>query len=104
MVIATVSSLGGKDIKTYTTDLFNAWGVGRKGYNDGVVVLIAPIQHQARIAVGYGLEKVLTDRVCADIMRDTMIPHLKAGDAYGGIDAGVDALVRASGGKGPGAL
>ena len=93
MVVATVTSLGNQDIQTYTKDLFNAWGVGRKSYNDGVVVLIAPTQHQARITVGSGIESVLTDSVCADIMRDKMIPKLKTGNYYEGVDAGVDALI-----------
>src|SRR6476659_7177855 len=55
MVVVTVNSLGGRDVADYTRDLANAWGIGRKGYDDGVVVLVAPNERKVRIAVGDGL-------------------------------------------------
>ena len=93
MVIVTVPSLGGQDIAAYTRGLANRWGIGRKGYNDGVVVLVAPNEQRVRIAVGIGLEKVLTHEVCQRIIDNSMLPRFRAGDLTGGIEAGTDALI-----------
>lgn len=93
MVVTTVPTLGGEDVGTFTTEFANTWGVGRKGYDDGVVLLIAPTERRARIAVGYGLQKELPDALCQQIMDQHIIPHFRTGDLAGGIEAGVDALV-----------
>ncbi|MEM9085776.1 MAG: TPM domain-containing protein [Pseudomonadota bacterium] len=95
VVVATVSSLGGREIKPYTTELANAWGIGRREVDDGVVVLIAPNERKVRIAVGYGLETTLTDQLCAEIIEDAMLPNFREGDYFSGIDAGIDALIAA---------
>jgi len=93
MVIVTVPSLGGEDVAKFTLKLANRWGIGRKGYNDGVVLLVAPSEHKVRIEVGRGLESILTNELCAQIMADKLLPRFKAGDMFGGIDAGTDALI-----------
>ncbi|MXP15816.1 TPM domain-containing protein [Altererythrobacter confluentis] len=93
MVIATVPTLGGQDIAEFTTDLANSWGIGRKDYDDGVVLLIAPNEQKARIAVGLGLERELTDALCQQIMDEKIIPQFRDGDLAGGIDAGADAII-----------
>ena len=93
LVVVTVSSLGGRDVANYTRDLSNAWGVGRKGYNDGIVLLVAPNERKARIAVGYGLETVLTEPVCRQIIDATMLPRFRHGDFTAGIEGGSDALM-----------
>lgn len=93
MVVATVPSLEGQDVAEFTVRLTNSWGIGRKGYNDGVVLLVAPKERKARIAVGHGLEKKLPDGLCQEIMDRRILPRFREGDLAGGIDAGVDALV-----------
>lgn len=93
MVIVTVASLGGAEIGAFTTSLGNDWGIGRKGHNDGIVLLVAPKEQLAQISVGYGLEAVLPDELCQGIMNERMIPRFRAGDLFGGVDAGVDALI-----------
>ena len=67
LVVVSVESLGGENIAHFTQDLGNAWGVGRAGHNDGVILLIAPNERQVRIAVGYGLEDRLPDAFCKQI-------------------------------------
>ena len=81
----TIKTLAGYPKEKYANELFNRWGVGKKGKNNGVLVLVAPNDRQAWIEVGYGLEGVLPDGLCGDIFRNTMRPYFKAGD----YDAGV---------------
>jgi uncharacterized protein len=68
MVVVTVKSLEGEEIKPFTTNLANSLGVGRRGYNDGVVLLVAPNERKMRIAVGLGLEVSLPDDLCQQII------------------------------------
>lgn len=93
LVVVTVPSLGGRDVADYTRDLANSWGIGRKGYNDGVVLLVAPTEHKVRIAVGYGLEKRLSDATCQQIIDQEVLPLFRKGDLPGGIEAGTNALI-----------
>ena len=93
VVVVTVPTLGGRDVADFTRDLANEWGIGRKGYNDGVVLLVAPNERKVRLAVGYGLEGKLTDNACQQIIEKTMLPRFRQGDVPGGIEAGTDALI-----------
>ena len=93
MVVATVPTLGGADVATFTKDLANKWGIGRKDYDDGVVLLVAPNERKVRIAVGYGLEKSLTPDLCKQIIDQQMLPRFREGDLAGGIEAGAKALI-----------
>ncbi len=93
MVVVTVPTLRGADIATFTRDLANRWRIGRKGHDDGVVLLVAPSEKRVRIAVGYGLEKTLTDAACKQIIDEQMLPSFREGDLPRGIAAGVDALI-----------
>ena len=93
MVVVTVPTLGGKDIAEFARDLGNSWGIGRKGYNDGVMLLVAPSERKVRLAVGYGLEKTLTHQVCLRIIDKKVLPRFREKDLAGGIEAGTDAVI-----------
>ena len=95
MVIVTLPSLGGRDVADVARDLGNRWGVGRKGLNDGVVLLVAPNERRARIAVGYGLEARLTNADAQRFMDDHIIPHFRERQLHAGIAAGTEALIAA---------
>jgi uncharacterized protein len=92
-IVVTLPSLGSEDIATFTRRLANRWGIGRKGVNDGVVLLVAPNEHKIRIAVGHGLERALPNAVCAAIIAQQILPHFKEGKMAEGIDAGVGAII-----------
>ncbi|NKJ41239.1 TPM domain-containing protein [Novosphingobium sp. SG720] len=92
MVVVTAPGLGGADIATFTRALGNAWGIGRKGVDDGVIVLVAPAERQARIAVGDGLRSALSDADCATIMQQHMVPQFRAGHYGAGVIAAVAAI------------
>ncbi|KAA9020897.1 TPM domain-containing protein [Sphingobium limneticum] len=95
MVIATTPSLGGRTIKAYGLDLANAWGVGSKARNDGLVLLVAPVERKVRIEVGYGLEAGMTNALCDEIIQRSIVPHFRTGDMPGGILTGTDAIISA---------
>lgn len=94
LVVATVKSLEGTDIDSYANALFNAWGLGEKQKNNGVLVLVAPGERKVRIEVGYGLEGTLNNALSESII-NVMAPRFKAGDYGGGIERGIDAIITA---------
>jgi uncharacterized protein len=97
VVVATLPSLGGRSIEEEGLALGRCWGVGRKGMDNGVVVLVAPAEKKVRVEVGYGLEGLLTDERAGAIIERDMLPRLKAGRVEAGIKEGVraiDALLR----------
>ncbi len=71
-----------------------SWKLGRKGVDDGVLLLIAKNDRKLKIEVGYGLEGVLPDAIAKRIIEDDIVPRFKQGDFYGGIRAGVDRIMR----------
>ena len=81
MDIVTIDSLDGQPIEGFATQLANLWGVGHKGTNRGLLILLSVKDRQYRISVGLGLESVLSDEE-ADRLGREMVPMLKKGD-YG---------------------
>lgn len=98
-VIVTVASLDGQKIEDYGIRLGRTWAVGRKGHDDGVILIVAPNERKVRIEVGRGLEKALTDPVCMRIIRDAILPRFQSGDMAGGIEAGAVAIIAQIGGQ-----
>jgi uncharacterized protein len=90
---------GGEPIEPWAVRAFEAWRVGRKGLDDGVVVFILAADRRVRIEVGYGVEDRLPDAVAARIIGDQMIPRLQAGDSDGAARAGVSGVLAAVGGE-----
>jgi uncharacterized protein len=88
LVVVTVPTLNGQDISRYSTALANKLGVGQADKDNGVLLVVAPNERQVRIAVGYGLEGLLTDRRAAGIVHD-MVPFFRAGHAPQAIEVGV---------------
>jgi len=78
---------------------FEAWGVGRKGLDDGLVLFLFARDRRVRIEVGYGLEDRVPDAVAFGVVNRILSPRLQAGDPDGAVDAAVDALITAIGGE-----
>jgi uncharacterized protein len=95
-VVATVNSLEGRPIEDYGYQLGRAWGIGQKGKDNGVILLVAPNEHKVRIEVGYGATTFITDAVSGLIIRATILPYFKQSppDYGGGIEAGADAIIK----------
>lgn len=92
-VVVTVTTLGGRDIANYATALGDRWGVGRKGVNDGVLLVVAPSERKVRIAVGSGLRKTLTDAQAKAIIEQVIIPAFRAKHFDQGIIKGADRIM-----------
>lgn len=93
--VVLVKSLGGDTVENYANSLFNDWGIGQKGKNNGVLFLAAIDDHEMRIEVGYGLEGALTDAQSYWIEQNEIVPAFKSGDYAGGVSAGLDKIIAA---------
>ncbi len=71
-------------------------GIGQKGKNNGILLLVAKADRKLRIEVGYGLEGILPDILAGRIIRNEIVPHFRTGDYYGGIEAGLNAIMLAT--------
>ena len=80
-------------IEQYGIRVSEAWKLGRKGIDDGVLLLVAKEDRTLRIEVGYGLEGVIPDAVAKRIISETIIPHFKNANYYNGIAMGVEQLI-----------
>lgn len=92
------TSTGGIPIEDWAARAFKAWKVGRKGLDDGLVLFVFTTDHTLRIEVGYGLEGQMPDVVASRIIRETIVPRLKGGDADGALGAGVERILKVVGG------
>ena len=97
IVVATVPDLQGHEIEDYGYQLGRTWLLGRKGVNDGAILLVAPSEHKVRIEVGYGLEPVLTDAMTSVILNRKVLPQFKAGHMEQGVVDGAEALIAQAG-------
>jgi uncharacterized protein len=92
-VIVTVPSLGGRPIAEYGVGLGRHWGIGHKGRDDGLLLIVAPAERKIRIEVGYGLERRVTDPFAGRVIREQALPSFRQGDFPRGIEAASDALI-----------
>lgn len=101
IVVVTVPSLGGNEVADYAVKLGRAWGVGGKEFSNGVVLLIStePGNRRLNISTGYGVEGALPDVTASHIINEEIVPKFKGNDYYGGIDSGVDAIIKATRGE-----
>ena len=91
-VVAVVPSIGNDDCFDFAHRLLNEWGVGKKGKNNGLVILLVTDQRCIQFYTGYGLEGDLPDAICKHIQTRDMIPYLKDGNWDAGMVAGVRAV------------
>jgi uncharacterized protein len=92
VAVITIKSLEGDSIEDYASRLFEKWGIGKKGVDNGVLFLVALDDHMMRIEVGYGLEPIITDGRAGRIRDNDVIPRFKNNDYEGGITAGVNSI------------
>ena len=90
-VVAVVPSIGQAECFDFCHELLNSWGVGKKGKDNGLVILLVTDQRCIQFYTGYGLEGVLPDAICKRIQVQAMIPYLKNGQWSEGMVAGIRA-------------
>ena len=88
-----------EDIAQFGIRVADAWKIGRAKVDDGVILIVAKDDHKLRLEVGYGLEGAIPDAIAKRVISETITPLFKAGDYYGGIDAGVTQLMKLIGGE-----
>lgn len=103
IVIAIVESLDGYDKASYAFGLAEKWGVGQKGKNNGILILVKPKTSNSRgevfIAPGYGLEGAVPDAIAKRIVEKEVVPNFKQGMYYTGLDIATDRIIELSRGE-----
>lgn len=99
VAVAILKSVGEYDINEYALELGRKWGVGTKGKDNGVMIVVALGDRKISIQTGYGVEGVLPDMYTRRIIDNEIKPHFKAGDYYKGLDAGTNAIISVTKGE-----
>lgn len=97
--IVIIQSVGVYDISDYAFQLGDKWGIGRKGKNNGALILVAKEDRKVFIATGYGLEGAIPDALAKRIVEKEIVPEFKAGNFYGGLDAATDTMIKLASGE-----
>ena len=95
IAVLLVPSIGNEAIEEFAGRVTDVWQLGRKGVDDGVLFLVAKQERKLRIHAGRGVQGTLTDALSKRIVADLVAPRFRTGDFAGGIDAGVDAIMKA---------
>jgi len=82
VVVVTMPTVGDSDVAIYATELYQNWGIGKKGEDKGVLILLALKERRIRIETGYGVEGILPDGLVGEILDQYSVPFLKK-DQYG---------------------
>jgi len=94
IAILIVPTTQPEDIAQFGIRVAEQWKIGRVKIDDGVILIVAKDDRTLRLEVGYGLEGAIPDAIAKRVIAETITPYFKAGDYYGGIDAGVQQLMR----------
>ena len=94
VAVLVVQSLGGEPLEEYSIKVAQTWKLGQKGKDNGILLLISRDDRKLRIEVGYGLEGTLTDLRSNEIIDQVIRPRFQQGDFDGGVEQGVDAIVK----------
>ena len=88
LCVVALESIGDVDCFDFSYELYQRWGLGKKGKNTGVLIVFVLSSHDIRIMTGTGIEGVLTDAQCAQVIREYMAPLFREGDYGGGLCRG----------------
>jgi uncharacterized protein len=95
IVVWIGQSIGAEPLDDFAVRTFKAWQLGRKGQDDGLLLIVLAKDRRMAIEVGYGLEGRVPDALARRVIDEVMAPRLRAGDADGALQAGVDAILSA---------
>jgi uncharacterized protein len=93
VTVVTVETIEPETVEGYAVRLFQKWGIGEKGKDNGILILVAEKERKTRIEVGYGLEGTIPDATASRIIRDLMLPAFREGNYDRGVDLAVQAVI-----------
>jgi uncharacterized protein len=94
IAVLMVPSTAPEDIESFGIRVAEQWQIGRKGVDDGLIVIVAKNDRTMRLEVGYGLEGVIPDAVAYRLINEYFIPRFREGDWIGGLTAGIDRIAQ----------
>ena len=95
IAVLTIPSLQGDNLEGFSLKVVEKWQIGKKGLDNGALLLISRDDRKLRIEVGYGLEGSLTDMVSGQIIRNVITPYFRSGDFDRGVSEGINAMIAA---------
>lgn len=102
VLVYIADTTGGVPLEDWAVRAVKAWGVGRKGMDDGLVLFIMARDRKLRIEVGYGLEPVMPDAIASRIVNEILMPAIRSGNNDAAVSSGVDSILSVlSGGAAP---
>jgi uncharacterized protein len=99
IAIVTLKSIGDYDISQVSLKILRDWGIGTKGKNNGILILVSVEDRKLRIETGSGMEGVVPDAIANDIINNIIKPNFREGHYYQGLDGAVDAVIKAAKGE-----
>lgn len=94
IAVVIIKSVGSYDIAQYGAGLGRNWGIGQKGKNNGILILVAMEDRKVTIQTGYGAEGAVPDAITSQVINNQIKPAFKRGDYYGGLDAATTSLMQ----------
>jgi uncharacterized protein len=98
LIVYIGQTTGDAPIDDWAVRAFQKWKVGRKSFDDGLVLFIMAADRKLRFEVGYGLEPTVPDAIASRVINDVIVPRIQAGDRDGAVSAGMDAVMTVIGG------
>jgi uncharacterized protein len=92
VAVLTIPTLSGEDLEGFSIRVAESWKIGKKGFDNGVILLVAVKDRRLRLEVGYGLEGVIPDAIAKRVTADYIVPYFRQQDYGGGIVAGIAAV------------
>ncbi|SZD71882.1 Domain of uncharacterised function (DUF477) [Candidatus Ornithobacterium hominis] len=99
IIIVLIKSLQGEDENQLAANWAHKWGIGQKGKDNGLIILVSQQERRISIQNGYGLEEFMTDAMSRRIIYNYIIPEFKQGNYYAGLDKGTEAIINILEGK-----
>lgn len=93
IAVLTVPSLSGESIEAFSLRVAKSWGMGRKGVNNGILVVLAPQERKVRIQLGLGFERYITNARAEEIIRTQMLPPFRQRKYAEGLEHGLTELM-----------
>ncbi|HWQ39124.1 MAG TPA: TPM domain-containing protein [Burkholderiales bacterium] len=94
IVVLLIPTTAGEPIESFGIRVAEQWKIGRKGIDDGVIVIVAKEDRAMRLEIGYGLEGVIPDAVAKRLIEDEFVPRFRQGDWFGGLSIGLERLMQ----------